>query len=100
MVNLISANIDLTICKNDLVAYKALLDSKDEFDEKPLANFFREHPNLILLMGKLGLAEPTLYKDEFNIFNEFYADFVICNNERDMYVFVEFEEAKKNSIFR
>lgn len=100
MVNLISANINLTTCKSDLQNFKILLDSHKEIDETILLKFFKDRPNLILLLGKLVLGSASYYKDEFNIFNEFYADFAICNTEKNMYVFVEFEEAKKNSIFK
>jgi hypothetical protein len=99
MVKLTTLDIDLDTCKNDLIEFQALLNSDDELDETPFLQFFRSHPHLILLMGNLGLQESSHYKAEFNLFNEFRADFAISNREQNSYVFVEFEEATKYCIF-
>lgn len=95
------ARLNKTTCQNDLVEYKALLDSADELDETTLGNFFISHPNLILLIGKMGFNfTPRLYQNEFNFFNEFYADFAVANQNKSQFIFVEFEDAKSDSIFK
>jgi hypothetical protein len=67
-----------------------------------MQKFFTDRPNLLLLLGywHFGL-EPAFYKAEVSLFdNEFRADFVIADRQKKKFVFVEFEDATKNSIFK
>lgn len=101
MIKMIQGIFDKEACKADLVAFKQLLDKQDEYDEKTLYNFFIEHPNLILLIGKMGFNySPHFYQNEFNFFNEFYADFAVSNKKKSSFIFIEFEDAKRDSIFK
>lgn len=101
MINWNESNFNLKTCERDLEAFKNLLsDPIREFEEAELQKFFMDHPNLILLMGKFGHnLNPCSYKDELNLFNEFFADFSVSNKKKNTYVFVELEHAKRNSIF-
>ena|GEM_PF-2924544 len=45
--------------------------------------------------------EPAFYKPEMNLFNnEFRADFVVSDRENKKFVFIEFEDATEDSIFK
>jgi hypothetical protein len=99
MIKMTEATFEIAKCESDLKAFEVLLQNpKEELGETILLKFFREHPNLILLMGKIVLS-PRFYMDEFNLFNEFYPDFGIADKSKESFVFVEFEEAKQFSIF-
>ena len=43
---------------------------------------------------------PGAYQDEQGLFGEFRADFAVANAERSRFLFVEFENAKADSIFQ
>lgn len=100
MVTLNLLTIDLDECERSLDGYKKLLDSNEGIGEKRLDHHFRNNPQLILLMGSLGISNACNYACQFNVFDEYFSDFAICNLERNDYVFVEFEEAEKDSIFQ
>jgi len=99
MIKMTEATLEIAKCEDDLKAFEALLQNpNEELGETELLKFFTNHPNLILLMGKIVLS-PRFYMDEFNLFNEFYPDFGIADKNKESFVFVEFEEAKQFSIF-
>lgn len=104
MITMTAKKLDWTQVKTDLDALEKLLRDNDELEETgsgSLQEFFTARPNLLLLMGRAfcpGLRAAA-YLPECSIFHEFRADYAIANKERSKFLFVEFENAKKYSIF-
>lgn len=101
---MIDLKFSLPSCKTALAELKILLATKPELDETGpdgLQEFFWERPALLLLMGKCfgPTMKASSYQREFSIFNEFRADFAVCNQTKDRFLFVEFEDAKSDSVF-
>lgn len=105
MITLFHSKFDIKECDAQLQELKNFLTVNSEIEETGehgLQKFFSDRPNLILLLGywHFGL-EPAFYKPELNLFNnEFRADFVVANEQKSKFIFVEFEDAKENSIFK
>lgn len=105
MLTLLEYSFDIDECDRQLQELDDFLRRNSEISEtgeNGLQKFFSDRPNLILLLGfwSFGL-EPSLYKPEASLFsNEFRADFVVANRSRRKFIFVEFEDATKNSIFK
>ena len=88
----------------DIIALEILLSEQEQLDERGaggLLAFFTSRPNLVLLMSMIFLTGivPAAYLPECSILHEFRADYVISNKERSKFVFIEFEHAKRSSIF-
>lgn len=104
MIKMIEKTLDLTTCGQSLDNLEALLKNNREISEtgqNGLQEFFTSHPDLILLMGDCffpGLS-PAAYQHEFSIIGEFRADFAVCNQLKSKFLFIEFEDAKKDSVF-
>ena len=96
-------NISFQKCLDDLESMRQLLASTPELDErKQILPFFTAHRDLA---GAIGLLFPETFRVnkmafEFDIFGDFKADLVIGDSETNHYCFIEFEDAKKNSIFQ
>ncbi|MBD2459815.1 DUF4263 domain-containing protein [Oscillatoria sp. FACHB-1407] len=105
MINLISYNFNIKECETQLQEFESFLKENPaikESGENGLQKFFAARPNLILLLGSwhFGL-EPAYYKPELNLFgNEFRSDFVVADKQKKKFVFVEFEDADRDSIFK
>ncbi|MFZ2725716.1 MAG: hypothetical protein WAX77_05670 [Methylococcaceae bacterium] len=101
MILLDEKKFDISECENSLIKLANLLASKKEFSETELHTFFNDNSDLLLLMGNcFNCQSAQYYRSEFSIFNEFRADFVIANRKKSKFLFVEFEDAKENSIFK
>ena len=104
MIKMIPAKLDLSTAKTDLAALDKLLADNDELEETGsggLQEFFTLRPNLLLLMSRAfcpGLL-PAAYLHECSVVHEFRADYAVANKDRSKFLFVEFENAKKDSIF-
>jgi hypothetical protein len=86
----------------ELGAFAALLKAKTELSEREdLLPFFRSSPNLTAMLGDLhpGITKVDLVAYEYDLFGDFACDFAVGDSRRNAYCFVEFEDAKKNSIF-
>jgi hypothetical protein len=105
VITLIPYKFDINECDKHIQELKHFLTTNLEIREtgkNGLQRFFSNRPNLILLLGywHFGL-EPAFYKPEVSLFsNEFRADFVIADRKKKKFVFVEFEDATENSIFK
>ncbi len=105
MLTLINYKFDISECERQIQDLESYLDDNleiEETGENGLQKFFSDRPNLILLLGywHFGL-EPAFYKPEANLFNnEFRADFMISDQQKRKFVFVEFEDAKADSVFK
>ena len=105
MKQLESTTIDLARCRQELAAFKVLLDrhvSGNLREKEHVLPFFRENRNLAALIGYLRsdciLVNRIAYK--FDIFGDHAADLVVGDSSRRVYGFVEFEDAAPDSIFR
>jgi hypothetical protein len=104
MIKLRQGSLDLALCQANLNEFKDLLDTRQEIEETgsgSLQEFFTSRMSLLLLMGEsfgAGLW-PAQYQNEPVLFNEFRADYVVCDATRKKFLFIEFEDAKANSIF-
>ncbi|MEZ9128609.1 Shedu anti-phage system protein SduA domain-containing protein [Vibrio sp. 10N.222.55.B11] len=93
--------LDLNEAEKELNAYKALLDRQVEIGETELQNFFASHIQLMWLMGRVtGVDAPVKYNAESSVFSKYRTDYMITNEDNSKYSFIEFEEAKLNSIFK
>ena len=93
---------DPTSFNKELEDFAELLRAKDELSEREdLLPLFRGSPNLISMLGALhpGITKGDLMAYEYDLFGDFACDFVVGDSRRNAYCFVEFEDAKKNSIF-
>lgn len=95
-------NIKLNKCKREVSELKTLL-KKSKVGEKTLQRFFRERKNLWALMGmintKIEGASVNLGR-EFSFWGDFSCDFVVANEDKSVYTFIEFEEYSNYSIFK
>lgn len=94
---------DFAQCRRQIEDLRAWLKAKDELEEKnDILPFFRDHPQIATLLGTLNpsIALVDRIAWEFDIFGDFACDLVVGNWAKGAYTFVEFEDAKKSSIFR
>ena len=92
--------------KEELKAFKALLEGKGQGDlseASDLLPFFDANEQLCALMG---MYNPKIvdYKNisiarEFSIFGDHKADLAIGDTKNKQFCFIEFEDAKRASIF-
>jgi hypothetical protein len=105
VLTLINYKFDIIECDKQIQELEIFLANNLEIGEtgdNGLQKFFSDRPSLILLLGywHFGL-EPAFYKSEVSLFNsEFRADFVIADQQKRKFVFVEFEDAKAYSVFK
>lgn len=105
MISLIDAAFDLNTASQAIADLNAFLADHQEIEETGsdgLQQFFDARPSLLLLTGEC-FGPPSFlasaYAPEFSLFREFRADFAIANKERDKFLFIEFEAAKRDSVF-
>ncbi|MBS9994654.1 MULTISPECIES: Shedu immune nuclease family protein [Vibrio harveyi group] len=100
MISLKSGKLSSKLCRQELDEFNRLLSSKSEIGETELLNFFKTRSQLILLMGRVvAIDAPEKYNDELPIIGKFRADFVVADKSQSSFAFIEFENAKENSIF-
>jgi hypothetical protein len=93
---------DLITFNRELEGFALLLEAKDELSERAdLLPLFRSSPNLTAMLGNLhaGITKIDSIAYEYDLFGDFVCDVVIGNSRRRAYCFIEFEDAKRNSIF-
>lgn len=96
-------SFDLAQCHHDLKDLEALLASAPELGEKEhILPFFKARPHLSLFLGSYGtyLDRYDRLAYEFDLFGGFKPDIVVGDWAAKSYCFVEFEDARKNSIFQ
>jgi hypothetical protein len=90
-------------CREELVAFKVLLDSRPELSERAdILPFFGAHRHLAAFTGSLN---PNLHvfdrlATEYDLFGDFRADVVVGDSQANAYTLIEFEDAKRESVFR
>lgn len=89
--------------KKELKNYKKLLDSKSELSEKnDILPFFKKNKQLASQFSDLSMYYQAITEEiafEYDIFGDFKCDLVVGSPQTKTYIFIEFEDAKKNSIF-
>ncbi len=92
--------------KAELRAFMALLDGKGRGDlgeASDILPFFNASEHLCALMGTYNPNivdyENISIAREFSVFGDHRADLVIGDQKNKQYCFIEFEDAKSNSIF-
>lgn len=105
MIRLIDVALELDTASQAIAELNAFLADRQEIEEtepEGLQQFFSARPSLLLLAGEC-FGPPSFlasaYAPEFSVFRECRADFAIANKERDKFLFVEFEAAKRDSVF-
>ena len=86
----------------DLPAFKALLDRNVPLSEKnDILPFFAARPHLIGVAATLFFPAEVVdqIRREFSLFAHFRADWVAGDSKNGRYVFLEFEDARPNSVF-
>lgn len=104
MIKMLDKSLDLDACRQSLINLSDFLKKRTEIEETGpdgLQEFFIKNPDLLLLIGDCFFPSltPAAYQKEFSIVGEFRADFAISNALKSKFLFVEFEPAKKDSIF-
>lgn len=97
-----SIKVNLKATSKELSEFKDLLDSKPEFAEmQDLLPFFQARKQLIASLGTFHDFPTNIDKIawEYDIFGDYKADFVVGDITNEKYCFIEFQDAKVNSIF-
>jgi len=98
-----SVSLNLKSVRKELGEFKQLLSSKSELAEKAdILPFFRKHVHLAAFTGAFFpnsiSADKLAY--EYSIYGDFVADLVLKDSSRHQVLFVEFEDALKQIVFR
>lgn len=94
---------DYALCRKQVEELRAWLAGKEELSErKDVLPFFRDRPQMAVLFGtfnsqRIALVDRIAW--EFDIFGDFACDLAVGEWDRGAYCFVEFEDARKDSIF-
>ena len=93
---------DYSACRAQLEEFRKLLASKPELSENAdILPFFRERRQMCTLFGMFNprIVWVDRFASEFDIFGDFACDIAVGEWTRGAYCFVEFEDAKKGSVF-
>jgi Domain of unknown function (DUF4263) len=93
---------DLKTYAQELQEFKDLLDNNVELSEKKdILPFFKQRRELSCQIATLHpqIIRTERIAYEFDVFGDFKSDLVIGDSKSNTYCFIEFEDAKKDSIF-
>jgi hypothetical protein len=78
-----------------------LTQNKSLHERKEILPFFRERTVLSSLIGSFitDLMNIDKIAYEYDLFGDFQCDLVVGDSRRDVYCFIEFEDALPNSVF-
>lgn len=85
-----------------LAEFRQLLDGSAELSEGiDLLPFFIARPDLAALVGSIAISVHRInaVADEFDLFGNFRCDWCVGDSAGRSYAFVEFEDARANSVF-
>jgi hypothetical protein len=94
---------DFPQCRQQIGELEAWLKSKDELSEgSDIRPFFRDRPQMASL---IGMCNPSIFLVdrvgwEFDIFGDFKCDLAVGTWAKGAYCFIEFEDARKASVFQ
>lgn len=94
--------LDVEQFEREIAEFEVLLNSKVDLSEKDdILPFFRAHEILASQIGSVipQLNPPDKIAFEFDIFGDFASDLTVGNSSKNIYCFIEFEDARKNSLF-
>lgn len=89
-------------CLRELAQFETLLTSKGELKERvDVLPFFRKNLNLAAFIGSYvpDLTNPDRVATEYDLFGDFACDLVVGDSNSNTYLFIEFEDAKPDSLF-
>jgi hypothetical protein len=94
--------LELEQCRAQLDEFRVLLASRAELGEAAdVLPFFRARPQLAVLLGmfnsRIAWADRIAY--EFDVFGDFACDLAVGQWSTGAYCFIEFEDARPNSVF-
>lgn len=93
--------LDYVKAERELDEFKAWLDVHAECEEYEIVGELKARPDLCLLIQlAAGKGYPDSYKFEFNLQGAFRADLVTGSTTEKHFVLVEFEGARRDSIFK
>jgi len=101
MPNFQPHTLDLATCRSEVQELKVLLDGSADIAEAVFHDFFEPRTHLRALVGRYipWLGTPDRLAWQYPIFGDFRSDFAIGDWTRKAYTFVEFEDARPNSLF-
>lgn len=95
--------LDIAKCQQELTELKNLLDSQPEFDERnDVLPFFKRRSNLSSFISTYvnDIANPDRLAFELDLFGDFACDLAVGDSSSQTYLLIEFEDVKKNSLFK
>src|SRR5271169_3668292 len=92
---------DPAACRQQVQELKALLDSSADLGETAFDDFFEPRAHLRALVGRYNpsVISPDRLAWQYPVFGDFRCDFAIGDSTRKAYTFVEYEDARPNSLF-
>lgn len=102
MKEFVKINFDPAICRFQLEEFKELLEQKKPLSEKnDILPFFRERIQLSTFIGSYhrNIERLNRVAFEFDIFGDFTTDLAVGDSRKKSYCFIEFEDARSNSVF-
>jgi hypothetical protein len=94
---------DYALCRRQVDEFRAWLAGKDELSERDdVLPFFRARPQMAVLFGMFNarIAWADRIAWEFDIFGDFACDLAVGESARGAYCLVEFEDARRESVFQ
>jgi hypothetical protein len=102
MKKFIDHTFDFEVYERELSEFKILLDSKAELSERnDILPFFKARPNLSSQIATLIRHMVNIEKIafEFDVYGDFASDIAVGDLSSNTFCFIEFEDAKLESIF-
>lgn len=102
MKKFINHTFDFSAYERELKEFKALLDSKTELSEQTdILPFFKKCPNLSTQIATLipSMVSNDQLAFEFDVFGDYASDIAVGDLNSNTFCFIEFEDAKKESVF-
>jgi hypothetical protein len=102
MAALSKVHINLRALLKEIEQFRKFLAKNPRGERKQFLPFFKKHPQLCLFLATFNdaVTTPTHIAPEFSLWGDFVCDLVTGNKQEGAFVFVEFEDAKKRSLFR
>jgi hypothetical protein len=103
MKDFVRVRFDPARCRQELVAFRNMLESKQELEEATdIKPFFEVHQQLSVFLGCYAptLTHYDLLAFQYQLFGDYSCDLVVGDSARKVYGFVEWEDAAAGSLFR
>jgi len=103
MKEFLKHDLSISQCNKELAELENLLLKNPELKEqKDILPFFAQRPDLSAFLGTYipDIAQPDRIASEYDVFGDFTCDLAVGDSTSKTYVFVEFEDASPNSLFR